>query len=257
MRGIHFTLNGRTSKSSRNLKADEDSDFMRDWVLSKEEFRGNRIAIVIERPEEDEAHMHVLVEAGPELWKSSKPTEALSRWMKTRWAEFPADWKADGKSESFYAKPLVGAQTMEMTFGGYLQKEENIVAFKQGWDEEDVEKGRTDYLVASRKKETDLYETTYMQKALAYAKAKGMKESDLWEVLADMDGNGYSVAPLLSKRKITAQAVTYFSKKQRAGLSATEMRELLGSEDAQERPIPSLWLHGDILDKALGKKSMA
>jgi len=241
LRGIHFTLNGRTNQYPRLLQQVEDPEAMKAWVLGKDEFSSNRIAIVVERPDTPEAHMHCLVEAGSELWKASKPTEGLKRWMKDKWVEFPKEWRASEKSSSMFVKPMVGTQTMEKMFGGYLSKESHIVVFQQGWDEEMLSQGKADYLVESSKKAQDLYETTYMQKALAYAKATDYIGDDLWEVLADMEGNGYSVAPLLAKRKISMDAVRYFAKKLRGGFSPDDLRDLLGAQDTQPVELPALF----------------
>lgn len=231
MHWILFTYNPKRNDHCRSL-TEEDCSAMQELLESRAEFNEHPAAIVVERPDTDNAHMHAVFGADDSMLLSRQKSQEMQRWFSKHKALLPDRWRWG--TEACHAKVLCGAQTPEMMVGGYLRKEDHKVCFLRGFDEEQLGQAQEAYRLKACKV-INLAETTYMDAALKYRQLKGLQTEDLAEVLAAMEGDGYSIAYLMRKRKISDSEVLYFSKKCCGGLSAEDVKDLL----YQNPPTPS------------------
>lgn len=237
MQGYMFTYNPRRNDHCRKL-SDEDVTDMKEWLLGDDDFKRGKIGIVVERPGEVDAHMHVVFETRPEWNKARNKTQYMERYFETRKETLPERWRWG--TQACHVKYMSGAQTIDKMFAGYLMKEEHEVKYQQGFDEEELDTASKAY--ARHKlgvKKENLVETTYMEKALAYRQDKDLETEDLAEVLAAMENDNYSIAYLLRKRKISQDEVWYFRKRCRGDMTGEDIRDLLYVEPP-EKALPPL-----------------
>lgn len=236
MHPIFITYNPNVNGHSRQL-SDEDLKDMKAWLETTEQLKDNPFAIVIEDHERPEkAHIHVPAYIDQAVITGRQKSQELRRWFDSVKETLPERWRYG--TAAFHVKAMTGKQTPEETLAGYLEKGQHEVYFSKGFDEEELQEARERHSARCVSKKENLVETTYMEKALEYRKAKGLETTRLAEVLAHMCNNGFSINYLSRKRKITQDEVYLFAKQCEGELTADDIEECLFA-DPTPKPIDS------------------
>lgn len=248
---IHLTVNPRTNGHTMVFNED-DAIAVKQWALGLAEFKENKMAIVVERPGREDAHMHALFEGPESICPGRQKSQEAYRWVYGHRQELPSSWKWGTKA--VHVKALTGKQTMEMTVAGYLRKEQHTMVHIQGLHEDDLNKAAAVYARKLVCPAETLVETSYMQKALEYRNQNQLESTDLAEVLAHMCNHGYSINYLTRKRKISADEIYLFKKQCNGKLTANDIEVVLFAEPTEAPMDPVLASKMDGVIKSISVK---
>lgn len=203
MTGFKFTYAPHRNQHMEGCTTAEASSiglFLEDWVGQ----RHGRAYVCIEGVGGEHQHVHA-------YWETlgRYTTQKMQQFMD---AEKGGLSKLRRDSKSWKLEIMPPSQTLNMSVGGYCQKEDSRVELlKLNISDEDMESGRVQYESAQVLSKTKLTENNIMDLTLQYREKHKIESTEMGDVLFEMIRKDFTFGYYIAKRgRLTQAMVEYF-----------------------------------------------